>query len=86
MDVVAADARRVPYVSRGYYDRPLELVVIVDGLRYVLQTLHGHGVAQLVGSLPQTAQDLILAGAIISILLNPVLFSAVVAVLHRRRP
>ncbi len=36
MDVVATDERWVPYVSRGYYDRPLELVVIVDGLRYVL--------------------------------------------------
>ena len=33
-----------------------------DGLRYVLQTLRGHGVAQLVGSLPQTAQDVVNAG------------------------
>ncbi|MCC6827177.1 MAG: Kef family K(+) transporter [Novosphingobium sp.] len=38
--------------------------------------LAGLGVA--LGALPQTAQDLILAGAIISILLNPILFSLLV--------
>lgn len=36
MDVVAADERWVPYVYRGYYDRPLELVAVIDGVRYVL--------------------------------------------------
>lgn len=36
MDVVAADERWVPYVSRGYYDRPLEVVAVIDGMRYAL--------------------------------------------------
>ena len=31
-----SEAAWVPYVHRGYYDVPLHVVTIVDGVRYVL--------------------------------------------------